>query len=215
MTQEGEPVDKLQTNPHWLRTAAVIVGAVTSALAPPAHETDTAWTGAISGLWSDTGNWASGVAATGDTARFGNDAVGNFMVDLDGDRTVNDLILEGNTPYRLFDDVLSLESGNLRVTSTGHQIDSDVVLLADGVWDIHSWLTLNGAPSGGFSLTQPGGLLRLNGANTYTGGTTLSGGTLRIVASHATSRNFSVTNRSTIHLQPCVLGLAGESHALG
>jgi autotransporter-associated beta strand protein len=121
-----------------------------------------------SGTWDTTSSiwYESGVGdttwVTGATAVFAGGAGSNVTVTISTGISVGEIQFE-NSGY-------TLASGSLPITGTG-QID-----VASGITDTIS-STLNG--SNGLTKTSAGTLI-LSGSNTYTGGTTISAGTLQL-----------------------------------
>ena len=150
--------------------------------APTTHaaNTDGTWTNTAGGTWSDadTGNWAGGIVADGSgyTADFNSiDIVDTVTVSLGASRTIGNLIF-GNT------DTGTAGSWVVDNNST----PANTLTLAGT-----PTITVNALGSGGLAtisaiidgtdgLTKDGtDLLVLTGANTYSGGTTISTGSLQ------------------------------------
>ena len=207
-------------------TGAVAAAAVLATATSPAHAADRFWDGTGGDqLWSNTGNWAFGdIAGPGDVAVF-DDAVASAStadVDLNGNRTVGAIIIQSPFGYRLFDNTLSLESGNLSVNTDAvgfatHTIDSNFELMANGTLTVASGYTLvvNGdiSESGGTrSLTKgSGGVVVLEGENSYTGLTDIRGGTLRMGVT-----GDSVPDASAVSIASgATLAMAGNLEQMG
>jgi fibronectin-binding autotransporter adhesin len=133
----------------------------------------TAGAGANAGTWGTSNFWSTssgGTAATtawasGNTAVFsaGTDATGVFTVSPSGTQTVGGMNFEEGT-------VTIASGGTLTLNGAGGPID-----VASGV------ATIDSVIGGAVGLTKTGaGTLVLGGANTYTGGTTISAGTLQV-----------------------------------
>ena len=184
--------------PHVLSSAAVILAAVASLLVvSPAQGDVFTWDGEkVSNNWDANDfpsltvtNWEeeAGFPAVfpgaGDDVVFPDTAM-DFIVNLNGNRTVVSATFSGVSNYTLNNNTLTLSSGN--ITSTGsatHTINSNVVLGANGTWDVASPTTLqiDGNISGNFAIIKQGaGTLTLTGANTIAGLTNILNGTLQI-----------------------------------
>ena len=144
------------------------------------------WNSSSGSLWSDGGNWtdANGVqAAPGTLAGFADSDVATFS----GSGSVTSISLSGANPglkalsfstsaYTLSDGTLTLGTG----TATVH--------VADNTADIASSI------AGAARLLKDGaGTLVLSGSNTYSGGTTVTAGTLIATNSHSLPDGMSLT----------------------
>lgn len=151
-----------------------------------------------SGNWGTAANWTPATVPNGvdAVATFNHDAADQglgYTVNLSGGPyTVGTLNLNATSTsggYRLSNGVLNLEASgqaaiNVQTNNFIADLEADAGLnmISDTVFtvDAGAHFTADGAISGG-GLTKSGdGLLRLNGANTYTGGTNLYGGTLSL-----------------------------------
>ena len=178
-----------------MNTMRIWLLAVMATLACAATATDFTWNGAASSDWANNGNWtpnngtASDPNGTAVIARYL--GPGANQPNLANNRTVNQLHFgAGGTVSLTGGSTLTLDgtSPTIFVTSGSHSIACPVDLganLAIQV-DAGSQLTISGAISGAFAITKTGtGTLVLSGANSHTGLTTVSAGTLRI--EHATA----------------------------
>ncbi len=134
------------------------------------------WSNASGGTWSVTGNWSSGTVADGSGfgADFSQVAWGaTATITFDQPHTLSTLTF-GN---------LNSTASNVTVTGTGANI---LTLTGPSTVTVNSntgidTATLNLTITGTAGLTKAGtGVLVLDGANTYSGGTNITGGTLAI-----------------------------------
>jgi phosphatidylinositol-3-phosphatase len=201
----NEPLSHL----NLLRTMEDMYGtthAASAATAAPIRDAfDTrpiTWLNSRSGSWSDGAKWSGGAAPNG----AGKGAVINaptqdgLTIALDAPATIGTLRL-GNSANCAVGCTLSgsgtrtLTFNNSRndatitVTDGRHVINAPVVLANNlvvlGSTDTNSWTLSFGTASsiaGGFGLTMSGagGALVLNGLNSYSGGTTITAGTLQV-----------------------------------
>ena len=160
-----------------------------------------AWSGSGGGSWNTAANWQGSSVPTnfGDTATFGT-AIGSTTatITLDGTRTLSALALStsgggsyaisrssGDTTSTL---TLTNTSGTVSIAdSGGNQTIAAPVVLGNNLAvsaTTGSSVTIAGSISqtnAGTSVTLTGGgMLILSGSNTYTGGTTINGGTLEV-----------------------------------
>ncbi|MEM7791552.1 MAG: autotransporter-associated beta strand repeat-containing protein [Verrucomicrobiota bacterium] len=161
-------------------------------------------------LWGIANNWAEGtIPGSNTTVIFNNDNGGispDFTVDLALDRTVLGVDLGGDTGFTFLDvdNTLNLGSGGITTSnpssgSVTHVFNNLFNLTADQTWTVadSAALTINGIISSTGSLTKAGsGLLTLEGTNTYTGGTTISAGTLDLGSSGSITD--SITNNGNL-----------------
>ena len=169
------------------------------------------WTNGSGGNWSGSGNWSSGnvpgFSGLGDTATFGAAATSGtaVTVTLDTSPQLSAMTFSSTSSYALQGGgtnflTLSATSGAALVTvSAGsHTIACPLVLASNTNFASVSGtqLTLSGAISGSGCLTlTDAGMLILAGSNSYTGGTTISAGTLQAPAAGLQG---SITNNATL-----------------
>jgi len=168
------------------------------------------WTSSSSGNWNTDGNWTDSTASAvhaapgldagythSDTATFGSTS-GAVAVHLNGQSpSLAGITFNSSNSYTIDNTgggTLTLSGGGSGVTITdssgSHEISAPIVLadnLTGTVTNSGDMLTLSGIISGsGESLTKAGaGTLTLTGSNTYSGGTTVSAGVLKISSANA------------------------------
>ena len=168
--------------PSLLNGASIAVCLL--ALARSAGAVDGTWTSPATGLWSDSLNWLGGTVANGfdATANFDTiDTLGDVAVHLDTARTIGNLIFGDVDGATTPGDWLLDNNGNaaniLTLQATGTPTIT-VNALGDG-----KSVTIQAEIAGLNGINKAGvGTLTLTGANSYTGGTTLSGGILAFSA---------------------------------
>ncbi|MBC8127902.1 MAG: hypothetical protein H8M99_12245 [Gloeobacteraceae cyanobacterium ES-bin-144] len=70
-------------------------------------------------LWSTANNWSTdGVPASGDTIVFGTSFASGTAIQLNGNRTANDLSITSATNFSLNGNILTLSSGDIVRTAT-------------------------------------------------------------------------------------------------
>ena len=102
-------------------------------------------------------NWDTAINIPGstDTVRF-DDTAADFVVNLNGDRTVIEATFDGASGYTLNNNTLTLHSGDINPNGTAtHTINSGVTLGNTDDWliDDTSTLVINGSLGGAFDLT--------------------------------------------------------------
>lgn len=132
------------------------------------------WTNTAGGSWINTGNWNAGVIATGadNTANFATlDLTADATVTLDGARTIG---------HMTFGDITASNNWTLN-TGSGGPLTLDVTTGNPLITVNNQTATIGVVLAGNDGLTKAGtGILVLGATNTYTGGTSISGGTLTI-----------------------------------
>lgn len=176
----------------WLRTMAIALLAVALFGGTSVAATRT-WDGEGGNPgWGTGNNWDNDqVPASTDDVVFGPAFTSGTIITLDGNRTANSLTIDG-AGIVISGSTLTLSSGSLTVNSTFDQfIASGVSIRADANWNIQGpgSLAVSGVVSDGGSarnLAKNGnGTLILSRVNSYTGGTTLNAGRLRVGINNA------------------------------
>jgi autotransporter-associated beta strand protein len=175
------------------------------------------WVSAVSGSWSNSGNWTGGVPdVAGAAAAINASTTAALTVTLDAPQTVGTLLLgnsgsatKGYTLAGSGSNTLTLDNSgsNAAITVTGgsQAIDAPVVLadnlvIASG--GTNSWtlsfgtagsIAQSGSGSCSLTMSGAGGKLILSGSNDYTGGTIVTAGTLEVTAADALPSGTSLT----------------------
>ncbi len=187
---------------RWLR-AGVLGVAVLPALASGATNV---WDGGVDNSWATAGNWTNDIAlSSGDSVEFY--ASGNNLNTLLGQDWVIDRLLFNAGA----DNDVTIGGANTLTISNGITVDSGAlgtnviaatVALAQGqTWTLGgaSPFTVSGGISGAAGLTKAGtGTLILSGSNSYSGGTTVDGGILRLATNLAIPGNVTVNSGGTL-----------------
>jgi CSLREA domain-containing protein len=167
------------------------------------------WSGYTNGNWSVASNWTGGVPqGSGNTLYFNSTIHTKVMYnDLSSDVSFS-YIGFGAANYSITGSSfpINLSGGINADTASGIVINSDLIL-SSGNHQIQtsngSGLTISGAISGTGALQIIGSnTVILSGSNSYTGGTTISNGTLRLDASYSlpTGTAVSLSNTSGAYL---------------
>ncbi len=183
------------------------------------YPASTTWTNASGGSWDTSSNWSAGSPQLNtQTATFGSVAASNVTVDWGNSRTVGGLVFNSSVNY-------TLGSGNdsIMLTSTtpitSEQPNSNTILIdassATGsspniinsrlelynnvtIRSPNKPMTINGPITGLGSLRIDSGQIILNNSVTYSGSTTIAGGTLKLGASPVTvAHRWSFNNSLT------------------
>jgi fibronectin-binding autotransporter adhesin len=142
--------------------------AATFLLTPGLRAADGTWNVNADGNWSTATNWASSTIADG--AGFTANIRFNITVTLDSSRTIGNLV---------FEDLTTASSDWILSSSGGSILTLDVATGTSGITVNNRTATINTILAGNDGVTTAGaGTLILAGANTFTGGLTLSGGTV-------------------------------------
>ena len=171
---------------HGIRICALPLAAL---FAVPVSAANISWNGATDAVWSTGGNWVGGIAPVAtDVAVFDATSVANLSTTLGADRTIQGLRI--TTPIGLITigagNLLTLGAGGIDMSAASQNLllNALVALAADQSWNVAAGrtLTANGVLSGtNVNLNKIGlGDLILGGANTFTGTTTIGGGTLTL-----------------------------------
>lgn len=182
----------------------------------------TNWASANGGSWNTVANWSNGVPnESGATATFGNSLTGPGIVTLDGNKTVGNVTFDNTNGYT----IVPGSGGSLTFqTNTGsssimapqgsHTIGAPVVLGSNLNAEVGTGavVTLSDVVSGSRSLTKRGvGVLNLNGANSYSGNTTLEAGTLGIGNNSALGTgSLSIPSSATLRANANALAIANN-----
>ncbi|MCB1132885.1 MAG: autotransporter-associated beta strand repeat-containing protein, partial [Verrucomicrobiae bacterium] len=159
---------------------------------------DGTWTSLVDGIWDDTANWSGGVIATGfdQTATF-NQATG-VTVTLDAAKTI------GNLAFDVSDYTLD-GSGTLTLDSSG----IPAISVASG-----RTATISANVAGIYGMEKTGdGTLVFTGNKSYTGETTVTGGTLELQG--ATGGNAQIHASLTVNPGATVAFTGGDGTGFG
>jgi autotransporter-associated beta strand protein len=191
------------------------------ALAAPAAFAGTLhWTGGYTGAngstWQNASNWGGTAWVNGSDVIFENSNINNTPATyLGAARTVNSITFASNAAGAFTVRLATTKTGGTAATLTfiagntgidvqagdayDHTIgvsDGSVVLAGDLAVNHNGsgTLTINRPITGGFALTKDGtGTFVLSGANTYSGGTTISGGTLQLSGAGTINSSSGIT----------------------
>ena len=204
-----------------LGTSALTAAIVVSFIAPSAHAATEDWTGATNGLWGLNTNWSGSTTpdSTYDLTILGpSNVAGALNINIAAAAAANSINFTNTAATTLTNttsganQTLTLGSGGLTTGTGAVTIGSatanqnvNIALGASQIWNVGSGgLTATNVISGtGFGLTKTGtGTLILNSANTYTGGTTISAGTLQLNATTgaANAGAFTLASGTTLKI---------------
>ncbi|MCX5670365.1 MAG: autotransporter-associated beta strand repeat-containing protein, partial [Planctomycetota bacterium] len=186
------------------------------------------WIGASGATWTNTGNWSLGTIPNGQGAAAGFTGNGGATVSVNGTVTVGSILFDGSQSYNIaggtsprlvFDNgagsatILMNNGAAAQAISTPVTLNSNLTVTNSS----SNGLTFSGGISGtNKGITLAGGLLVLQGTNTYTGATNINAGILRLGVANALPTS-GVTNinpggtldRGGYSITPAGLNLAG------
>ncbi len=148
------------------------------------------WTGASNPNWKTNGNWLGGAAPTGvggENLVFPSGAANLLTSNNIANGTFNSIVIKGSG-YTLSNKALTVGAGGLADSSIGgaNTVSLAMTFAATRtvtVSNAGTTLTISGNINGAGGLTKSGaGTVALSAANTYTGVTTVNGGTIAIAA---------------------------------
>lgn len=157
------------------RLSVLFAAAAFGLLRPaPTIAADGFWNVDADGTWSNTANWLNGTIAAGTdfTAYFANDITTTRTITLDLNRTIGNLVFnDGGTSGSPW--ILSRSTGTTTLTLATSSVTPRITTSTDTV--------INAILAGTQGLIKDGaGTLILTGTNSYSGGTTITAGTLQI-----------------------------------
>lgn len=164
---------------------------------------DSTWVG-TSTTWNTAGNWdPSGVPASDPaTSLFFDATAANFTIanNIPGGIQVGSIELDSATAYTISGNTITLPNGATVSVLTGSQTFSTDFALSSGTANfvVETPLTISGVVSGNGGIAKTGaGTFTLNN-NNYTGGTSLSGGSLGVVTGSLGTGALTVTTGELI-----------------
>lgn len=132
------------------RPTAAVVALLSAALVPAAHAATYTWTGAAgNNLWSGTAgpatNWTPNLLPSPTQSIAFTGATPFPNVNLQTDRTINDVTFGGTQAYKLTGGSLAVTSGAINVNGAAvkHDIETPLTLGAAGVFDVGDLATLS------------------------------------------------------------------------
>ena len=203
----------MKQNPllRYSRALRICAAPFAALFAVSATAANISWNGATDAVWSTGGNWVGGLAPVAtDVAMFNAGSNANLTTALGADFSIQGLRI--TTPGGLITigagNLLTLGVGGIDMSAASQNllIEALVALAADQSWNVANGrtLTANGIISGtNVNLNKIGlGDLILGGANTFTGITTIGGGTLTLNGSlnGTTGTDLTFAGTGTFHV---------------
>jgi autotransporter-associated beta strand protein len=177
------------------------------------------WTGESDAYWNNPANWAANaVPGSGDTVLFDASASANLGSQLGQDLSVAGINVRG--PLRSAGiggtNLLTLGAGGIQVSNSfvSFAVDAPLALSGAGTFNVcaSAALTLSQNVSGNGGLLKGGdGTMTLSGAGSYTGGTTVNGGTLNL----SYNNGGSGTIGGALKVNPGATAVTTVANALG
>src|SRR6266705_3403479 len=170
--------------------AALLVLLALLTLAPRGAAQTFTWTGASNPNWKTNGNWLGGAAPTGvggENLVFPSGAANLLTSNNLNNGSFNSIIIKGSG-YTLSNKPVTVGAGGLADSSVGGTNTVSLAMTFGAtrtvtVSNAATTLTISGNINGAGGLTKSGaGTVALSAANTYTGVTTVNGGTIAIAA---------------------------------
>jgi fibronectin-binding autotransporter adhesin len=200
--------ERFTPTPSVMLYRSLLLSAATLVAASSVHAIDASWS-AAAGNWTLGTNWTGGTEASGAdfTATFANDITADRIVNLDVARTIGNIT---------FGDANTATAGNW--TISGAQIltldrTAGVPTITVNALGTGKTATISSVIAGSDGLKKDGaGTLALSGANTFTGGTTVSDGILVLTGNNGNTGRIrgALTIESGAEVQ-----LAGTGWGLG
>ena len=206
-------ISMMKQNPllRYSRALRICAAPFAALFAVSATAANISWNGATDAVWSTGGNWVGGLAPVAtDVAMFNAGSNANLTTALGADFSIAGLKI--TTPGGLITigagNLLTLGAGGIDMSAASQNllIEALVALAADQSWNVANGrtLTANGIISGtNVNLNKIGlGDLILGGANTFTGITTIGGGTLTLNGSlnGTTGTDLTFAGTGTFHV---------------
>jgi autotransporter-associated beta strand protein len=206
----------------WSRLVITAATGATALLSHSASATSISWNGTTGGLWSLDTNWSPVFVPSSldDLTILGpGNVAGALTINVDADAAANsinftntastalsNLTSGSNKTLTLGVGGLTTGTGAVTIGSTATNQAVNIALAASQSWNIGAGgLTVTNAISGtGFGITKTGaGILTLAGANTYSGATAISVGTVEFQGASAmsTTTALSMANGTTLSLK--------------
>jgi autotransporter-associated beta strand protein len=163
----------------------------------PPTPTSGTWTNAAGGTWNTAGNWLSDTVATGSdsTANFNTlDITADTTVTLNSARTIGNLV---------FGDTDTATAASWTLTGNTLTLAGTTPTITVNALGTAKTVSISAAVGGSAGLTKAGpGTLTLSAANTYTGLTDVTSGTLQLQggAFSNTARDYAIASGAVLNL---------------